>query len=229
MVVNFNIEIKTTAAYSPWSEWLLVHHKPTLKLQKDSPTGSKESLRLLIAVICQRQWTLHSMDTKSAFLQRIKLSSDTLRLWVKKHYGSSRSVCVWLGLCLPILAQQSKGNSADNRKKNVSSWSSCFLLLDQDCHACHVDDFIWGGTQSFSTTLIPQLRSAFQVGREEHVNFCYVGVDIVTVDRKVKIHQENYIQHMQPIHVDLLRAVEKDFALCEKEKDQLRSKIGQIL
>lgn len=34
-----------------------------------------------------------------------------------------------------------------------------FYWLDQDCTvigllACHVDDFIWGGTQSFSTTVI---------------------------------------------------------------------------
>lgn len=86
-----------------------------------------------------------------------------------------------------------------------------------------------GGTQDFSTTVIPKLRSAFQVGREEHNNFSYVGIDFVTVYRKVKIHQESYSQHMQPIPMDPSRAVEQDSPLCEKEKDQLRSKIGQIL
>ncbi|XP_048012163.1 uncharacterized protein LOC125245541 isoform X2 [Megalobrama amblycephala] len=44
-----------------------------LELQKDSPTCASESLRLLVAVICQRQWKLHSMDIKSAFLQGIEL------------------------------------------------------------------------------------------------------------------------------------------------------------
>lgn len=34
---------------------------------------------------------------------------------------------------------------------------------------------------------------------------------------------------MQPIHMDPSRAVEQDSSLCEEEKDQLRSKIGQIL
>lgn len=86
-----------------------------------------------------------------------------------------------------------------------------------------------GGTQSFSTTVILHLRSVFKVGREEHDHFCYVGIDFVTVDRKVQIHQENYIQHMQPIYMDPSRAVEQDSYLCEEEKDQLRSKIGQIL
>lgn len=47
--------------------------------------------------------------------------------------------------------------------------------------ACHVDEFLWVGTQ-LSTVMIPQLKSTFHVGREEHENICYVGMDIVTVD-----------------------------------------------
>lgn len=35
------------------------------ELQKDLPTWASESLRLLVAIICQRPWTLHSMDIKS--------------------------------------------------------------------------------------------------------------------------------------------------------------------
>lgn len=90
--------------------------------------------------------------------------------------------------------------------------TAIFYWLDKDCAvsgglACHVDDFIWGGTQSFSTIVIPQLRSAFQIGREEHDNFCYVGIDFVTVNKNVQIHQENYIQNLQPIHIDPSRAV----------------------
>lgn len=64
-------------------------------LQKDSPTCATESLRLLVAVICQRQWTLNSMDIKSAFLQGTALSRELYttsglpqRWRVKAHYGS---------------------------------------------------------------------------------------------------------------------------------------------
>lgn len=45
-------------------------------LQKDSPTCATESLRLLVAVICQKQWKPHSKDIKSAFLQGMSLSRD---------------------------------------------------------------------------------------------------------------------------------------------------------
>lgn len=48
----------------------------TKDLPKDSPTCALESLRLLMSVICQNQWTPHSMDIKSAFLQGNELSWD---------------------------------------------------------------------------------------------------------------------------------------------------------
>ena len=38
-------------------------------IQADSPTGSKESLRLLLPIISSHQWTLSSIDTQVAFLQ----------------------------------------------------------------------------------------------------------------------------------------------------------------
>lgn len=109
-----------------------------------------------------------------------------------------------------------------------------FYWLDKDSALCgvldcHVDDFIRGGTQGFSTTVIPELRSAFQIGCEEHENFCYVGTDFVTVNRNVLIHQENYMQHLQPRHLDPSQAVEQDWPLCDEEREQLWSKIGQIL
>ena len=36
-------------------------------LKTDSPTCSKESLRLLLAIVSSRGWKLHSLDVKSAF------------------------------------------------------------------------------------------------------------------------------------------------------------------
>ncbi|XP_039900576.1 uncharacterized protein LOC120741662 [Simochromis diagramma] len=48
----------------------------TKELQKDSPTCASESLRLVLAVICQNKWRVNSMDIKSAFLQGMELSRD---------------------------------------------------------------------------------------------------------------------------------------------------------
>lgn len=48
-------------------------------------------------------------------------------------------------------------------------------------------------------------------------------------DKKVQVHQDRYNQHMQPINVKPSRAMEKDSPPDDKERDLLRSKIGQIL
>lgn len=47
------------------------------ELQKDSQTCAADSLRLLLAVICQNKWQIHSTDIKSAFLQGMQLSRES--------------------------------------------------------------------------------------------------------------------------------------------------------
>lgn len=48
--------------------WLEVEELDMSELQKDSPTCATESLRLLVEVNCHcRQWTINSVDLKSAF------------------------------------------------------------------------------------------------------------------------------------------------------------------
>lgn len=41
-------------------------------IPKDSPTCSTEPLRLILTVIAQRGWNVHSMDIKTAFFTRIR-------------------------------------------------------------------------------------------------------------------------------------------------------------
>lgn len=88
--------------------------------------------------------------------------------------------------------------------------------------------FIWAGTQQFENNVIPQLQSLFRVGREQHENFCYIGMDIVTVNGVIQMHQHSYIKKLQPIPMQPAYVIERDSPLCETEKEQLKSKIGQI-
>lgn len=208
-------------------------------LQKDSPTCASESLRLLLAVICQNHWKVHSMDIKSAFLQGMELSRDIhVRpppeadskgvLWKLKKcvYGLADASLYWYNKVKEtILSTGGKVSKVD---------PAVFYWLDDQCNvtgvlACHVDDFLWAGSLNFSTNVIPQLKSAFRVGREEHDSFCYVGIDIVTVNGVVQMHQHSYIENLQPIHMQPARALQRDSPLKETEREQLRSKIGQIL
>ena len=46
------------------------------EIQADSPTGSKEALRLLLSIISSHQWTLNSIDIRAAFLQGKDIERD---------------------------------------------------------------------------------------------------------------------------------------------------------
>lgn len=85
------------------------------ELQKDSPTCASESLRLLVAVICQKQWRLHSMDIKSAFLQGMELSRD---IFIRPPPEANRTGMLWkLRKCVYGLADASL--YWYNRVKNI--------------------------------------------------------------------------------------------------------------
>lgn len=208
-------------------------------LQKDSPTCSSESLRLLMSVICQKRWPLNSMDIKSAFLQGMELSRDIhIRpppeaksegtLWKLKKcvYGLTDASLYWYNRVKATMLETGATMSQVD--------PAVFYWLDGECKvtgvlACHVDDFIWGGSDEFATTIIPQLKTVFQVGREEQDNFCYVGMELATVNGQVLVQQELYIKNLQPILIDPARALQRDAVLTESETDSLRSKIGQLL
>ena len=44
--------------------------------QSDSPTGSKESFRLILSILASKGWGIHSIDVKSAFLQGKRMDRD---------------------------------------------------------------------------------------------------------------------------------------------------------
>lgn len=56
-----------------------------------------------------------------------------------------------------------------------------------------------------------------------------MGMDIVTVNGVIEMHQHSYIENLQPIPMQPACAIQRDSPLCETEKGQLRSKIGHIL
>ena len=44
--------------------------------------------------------------------------------------------------------------------------------------ACHVDDFIWGGTEQFEAQVIQKMRAKLNVGKEESIAFRYIGIEL---------------------------------------------------
>ena len=64
------------STFRPKARYVVRGFQEKSEIQSDSPTGSKECLRLLLAIIASKQWTLNSIDIKAAFLQGRELTRD---------------------------------------------------------------------------------------------------------------------------------------------------------
>ena len=210
------------------------------EIEKDSPTCSSESLRMILAIIAQNKWKPHSMDIKTAFLQSQKLDRNiyirpppeakcTGKVWhlYKCVYGLSDASLCWYkkvrSLMRELGAQVSKVDPA------VFYWSDMQGKLT-GVLATHVDDFIWAGNQEFEGKVISIIRSKLNVGKEDDQVFKYLGIELRSDnDQILHLHQNQYADNISFIQVDKVRSLQKDTSLTESERKILRSKIGQML
>ena len=86
MVVGSAPKTTVNGKEIPKARYVIKGFQEHSEIQADSPTGSKEALRLLLSIISSHQWTLNSIDTRAAFLQ----GKDTYiyRDVVKMFYGN---------------------------------------------------------------------------------------------------------------------------------------------
>ena len=128
------------------------------QVKRDSPICQKESLRLLLCILSAQQWTLHSMDIKSAYLQGVPLDrelymtppkeANTEKIWLLKKctYGLSDAGRHWY---LKVVGElKTLGATQLSLDQAVFIWhnsngNSCGIM------AVHVDDFIIGGYSYF--------------------------------------------------------------------------------
>ena len=212
------------------------HH---VDIQTDSPTCATESIRTVLAVIAQKQWEVQTMDIKTAFLQGADMSRT---VYIKPPKEANTPNVIWkLKKCVYGLSDASL--SWYKRVRQVMSEAGAktsmvdpavFYWLDkvgnvQGVLASHVDDFIWGGSDTFKQTVIPIIRKAFKIGKEESQKFSYVGIEIFQKNNNIFVSQQNYIDNLHLIHIDRIRKSHKDSILSDNEVELLRSKAGQLL
>ena len=201
----------------------------TDNLKTDSPTCSKECLRLLLCILSANSWTLNSLDVKSAFLQGIKMTRDvyikppkeanTKLLWklLRCIYGLADAGRHWY---LRIVKELSAlGLIQCHYDKAIFMWYSNSILCG--IIACHVDDLIFGGTADFHDTVIAKIRAVFIVGSEENTNLKYLGLKICQLPDMITLAAKDYSSSIKK--VNLLQAQTND----EKVK-ALKQFAGQI-
>ncbi|XP_077974967.1 uncharacterized protein LOC144430759 [Styela clava] len=202
-------------------------------IAKESPTCSKDSLRVLIAIVAQKKWKLHTIDIKTAFLQgncvdreiflKPPKEAGTTKLWKlnKCVYGLSDASLKWYNRLKKFLVDQGAKVSASD---SAVFYVYCNGEL-QGIAGIHVDDILWSGTEYFENNLISKLRSTFLISSEKNEAFKYLGLDIQQSADEILINQELYVKNLETIKVT------SDDAEClsSSQIDILRANIGRLL
>ena len=207
------------------------------KLERDSPTVAKSTMRLMIVTAISKGWILKSSDIKCAFLQGkeiqravfIKPPAEAKRekgkVWrlkktlyglvdaAKQFYTSVREELLSLGM------KQSKVDPALFYKVNDGEVIGALIT--------HIDDFMHCGNKLFDDTVIKPLVTRFLAGKQESGDFRYIGFEIKQSNKEAILDQGQYVDSLMGISIDPERAKEKNSFLTIEEQRDYRSIIGQ--
>lgn len=202
----------------------------------ESPTCSKEVLRLALAIMLMKEWTCHTIDIKAAFLQGQRINREVFlqpppeffcgKVWKLKKtvYGLNDAARAWYESVKDELV--SLGMKASKFDPAAFMFKKGDTLEGIVC--IHVDDFCWGGTERFKEYVISRLKKDFPVGATDSGQFKYVGVNIKQGSSGISIDQESYMKSLQPVDVSQRKSQRKDMYLNEEEMHRYRSVVGQL-
>ena len=201
-------------------------------LQTDSPTCSKESLRIVLAIISSYEWKLHSLDIKSAFLQGAPMDRNvfikppeeakTTMLWnmVRCPYGLADAGRHWYMRLRKELIEA--GMIISKYDQALFRWyldgKLCGLLV------CHVDDILFGGQEQFHDKVINKIRRIFAVGLEENTNLKYLGLTITQSEYGIKVSTSHYAKSLKSIPV----SATSEEGFSSEQTKTLKQFCGQI-
>ena len=202
----------------------------------DSPTCSREGIRLFLATTASKQWKLHSMDVKGAFLQGKELErevvirppreANTSKLWLlqKCAYGLADAPRCWY---LKIREELIKLGAQPSKLDN-----GIFHFLHGQLYGIivlYVDDIMWSGDEITMRPIISKLKNTFKFSHEDDDTFNYVGVHMSQDSNFcIKIDQLSYVDSIRPILLDQDRSMATHSKLTEDEVKLLRSALGQL-
>ena len=208
----------------------------TKKLKTDSPTCSKECLRLLLAIVSANSWSVHSLDVKSAFLQGIDITRDvfikppkeanTDMIWklLRCIYGLADAGRHWYLRIMEVLLDL--GLIQCTYDKAIFLWydnnNLCGII------ACHVDDLMFGGTAEFHTMIVAKIRDVFVIGSEENNNLKYLGLKISQLPECITLAAKDYAMSIKKIDLSPAQSDEQKSKLFKQFAGQVNWLVNQV-
>ena len=201
-------------------------------IRTDSPTITKENIRLVSTVAVNNNWKIYSLDVKAAFLQGFEIDR-VVHLLPPPEAGTNKlwklNTAVY-GLCDASRAWYLK---ISDELKSVGVQQSiydnalCYFRLNgklEGLICCHVDDFFFCGSQLFHETVIDHIRMKFSLSKESESSFRYLGVEIKQDANSIIMHQHDYISKMEPMKI---KHMKPSRPLTQDECRNLKALIGQ--
>ena len=162
------------------------YEEDTSTIKSDSPTCSKEAVRLVLAMIVANNWKIFSLDIKAAFLQGKSIERE-LYVWPPKEfredkvlwklkkvvYGLTDASRSWYLRVREVLTSLGmKMCTVENAAFYYGSESLEGVLV------MYVNDLLFAGNKNFHNGVIAPFKETFQISKEDSDCFKYVGMDI---------------------------------------------------
>ena len=209
------------------------------KERTDSPTCSRQALRMIFTVSSTCSWDLHSLDVTSAFLQGGEITRDVFiespkefredgKVWKLRRciYGLNDAPREWYNKVVgELLHLGGKKSSFDN---TMFMWHDNTGQL-KGILVMHVDDFVYCGTSEWLSSVIGSLVKTFKISKQEKGSFSYIGLDVVQTNDTVLVDQNSYVDSLKPVKLSTQRKAQKSEVLSSEERKMLRSISGQLL
>ena len=205
--------------------------------RRDSPTCTKDSLRLMFTVVASNSWKCNSIDIKAAFLQGNKIERDIFvkppkefysgSIWkLKKNvYGLNDAARAWYFRMKDfLLSLNMKACSVDP--------AVFYYLFDAKIEGIiciHVDDIFWAGTSRFSEHVIKSIHVEFRVGSESAGTFKYIGLEIEGRVSSIVLSQHDYVNNLKEVSLSAERKMCRSSSLGTRELEEYRGVVGQLI
>ena len=217
---------------------LVVHgNQETFDLRKDSPTVTKQTLRLVFSLAAQYGWEVIISDVTSAFLQSDKLDRE---IYVQPPADVRTPGTLWR-LLKPMYGLEDAGlkwyQTVDSKLKKLgclrlnTDLAVFYYIKDGKLRGIagwHVDDMITTGEELFYTDIVKPLMTDITFGSTSEGSYRCLGWNVRHLDGSIHVSQSDYIVSKVD-YLDIRKGNRSNQdKLSEDEIAEVRTKIGKL-
>ena len=204
-------------------------------IQSDSPTISRETLKIFCSIASNERWTVEMSDVQAAFLQANNLKRKVFvqppperqkpgKVWqlIKPVYGLRDSSRQWFFSTVETLLQLGMEQSLND---------SCLFVFRKNeklegLLIFHVDDYLSAGSYLFQNVVMYKLRQKYSFGKIEKDCFTFTGIEIEqNANFEISLKQNSFVESLQ---FQQFKTLNPNDLLNDSENKLLRQTVGQV-